>query len=121
MEIYKEFTFEAAHRLPHVPPGHKCGRLHGHSWKITLYARGAVDVHAGWVMDYARIRDIFEPIHQQLDHHYMNEIEGLENPTSEVLAKWIWTRLKPKLPELSKVVINETCTTGCIYAGEESR
>lgn len=118
MEIYKEFTFEAAHRLPHVPPGHKCGRLHGHSWRVSLYVRGEIDGRSGWIMDYARIREIFEPIYRQLDHNYLNDIEGLENPTSEVLAKWIWSKLKPQLPELSKVLINETCTSGCIYEGE---
>ncbi len=118
MEIYKEFVFEAAHRLPNVPPGHRCARLHGHSWKATLYVRGAVDPHAGWVMDYADIRRAFEPLYAQLDHNYLNEIEGLENPTSEVLARWIWRRLKPLLPALSQVVINETCTSGCIYQGE---
>jgi 6-pyruvoyltetrahydropterin/6-carboxytetrahydropterin synthase len=119
MEIYKEFVFEAAHRLPNVPPGHKCARLHGHSWKGTIYVRGRVDAHMGWITDYAEIRRIFDPIHQQLDHNYLNEIEGLENPTSEVLARWIWKRLKPALPGLSRVVINETCTTGCIYQGED--
>jgi len=119
MEIYKEFTFEAAHRLPNVPEGHRCGRLHGHSWKATLYVRGEVGGQSGWVMDFAEIRRIFEPFYRQLDHNYLNEVEGLENPTSEVLARWIWQRLKPLLPGLSRVVINETCTSGCIYAGED--
>ena len=119
MEIYKEFIFEAAHRLPNVPAGHRCARLHGHSWKGTIYVAGPVGEHSGWIMDYAEIRRLFEPIHCQLDHHYLNEIEGFENPTSEVLAKWIWRRLKPQLPALSRIVINETCTSGCIYRGEE--
>lgn len=118
MEIYKEFMFEAAHRLPNVPEGHKCARLHGHSWKGTIYVAGEVDREQGWVMDYADIKKKFRPIYEQLDHHYLNDIEGLENPTSEVLAKWIWDRLKPDLPELTRVVINETCTSGCIYRGE---
>lgn len=120
MEIYKEFVFEAAHRLPNVPPGHKCARLHGHSWKIAIFVRGEVDAHTGWIMDYARIRAIFQPLYEQLDHNYLNDLEGLENPTSEVLAKWIWMKLKPQLPELSKVLINETCTSGCIYQGEDA-
>lgn len=119
MEIYKEFIFEAAHRLPNVPPGHKCARLHGHSWKIALFVCGEVDPRTGWIMDYARIRAIFQPLYEQLDHNYLNDLEGLENPTSEVLAKWIWRKLKPQLPELSKVLINETCTSGCIYRGED--
>ncbi len=119
MEIYKEFMFEAAHRLPNVPEGHKCSRLHGHSWKGGIYVKGEVNPETGWILDYGEIKKIFDPIYQQLDHNYLNEIEGLENPTSEVLAKWIWDRLKPDLPNLSRVVINETCTTGCIYRGED--
>lgn len=119
MQIYKEFIFEAAHRLPNVPEGHKCARLHGHSWKGGIYVEGELDPHTGWIMDYAEIKSVFDPIYDQLDHHYLNDIDGLENPTSEVLAKWIWDRLKPILPELSQVTINETCTTGCIYRGED--
>lgn len=119
MQIYKEFMFEAAHRLPNVPDGHKCSRLHGHSWKGGIYVEGEVDPEMGWIIDFGEIKKIFAPIYDQLDHHYLNDIEGLENPTSEVLAKWIWDRLKPALPELSQVVINETCTTGCIYRGED--
>ncbi len=119
MEIYKEFTLEAAHRLPGVPPGHKCGRLHGHSWKCALHVAGEIDPVAGWVMDFAAIKKIFAPTYELLDHNYLNEIEGLENPTSEVLARWIWRRLKPDLPSLCRVVINETCTSGCIYQGED--
>ena len=119
MEIYKEFRFEAAHRLPNVPDGHKCGRLHGHSFKATVYVRGAVGSDTGWVMDFGHLKDAFEPLYEQLDHHYLNDIAGLENPTSEVLARWIWQKLQPLLPNLSKVVVNETCNTGCIYQGED--
>jgi 6-pyruvoyltetrahydropterin/6-carboxytetrahydropterin synthase len=113
MEIYKQFVFEAAHRLPNVPAGHKCARLHGHSFKGTIYVTGDIDKDTGWIMDFADITKAFKPLHEQLDHHYLNEIEGLENPTSEVLAKWIWRRLKPALPGLSRVEINETCSSGC--------
>lgn len=119
MEIFKEFTFEAAHRLPHVPPGHKCARLHGHSFRITLHVRGAVDPQTGWVMDFADLKRAFQPLYDQLDHNYLNEIEGLDNPTSEQLARWVWRRLRPALPELCRVVIHETCTSGCIYQGED--
>lgn len=119
MEIYKEFIFEAAHRLPNVPAGHRCARLHGHSWRGTIYVRGQIGEQTGWVMDYGDIKRIFAPIYDQLDHNYLNDIEGLENPTSEVLAKWIWGQLKPALPNLSRVLINETCTSGCIYQGED--
>ena len=119
MEIFKEFVFEAAHRLPNVPEGHKCGRLHGHSFRIAIYIDGPVDRTSGWVRDFSEIKDIFAPLYERLDHNYLNEIPGLENPTSEVLAVWVWQELKPLLPELSAVRIHETCTSGCIYRGPE--
>ena len=119
MEIYKEYIFEAAHRLPNVEAGHKCGRLHGHSFKTTIFVSGPVSETSGWIIDYSDISKAFNPIWEQLDHHYLNEIEGLDNPTSEVLVRWIWQRLKPQLPQLSKVLVNETCTSGCIYQGED--
>jgi 6-pyruvoyltetrahydropterin/6-carboxytetrahydropterin synthase len=121
MDIFKEFSFEAAHRLPNVPTGHKCARLHGHSFRVELHVRGPLLEPTGWVMDFADIKAAFKPLEEQLDHHYLNEVEGLENPTSEVLARWIWQRLLPKLPQLTKVVIRETCTSGCIYEGKEAR
>jgi 6-pyruvoyltetrahydropterin/6-carboxytetrahydropterin synthase len=120
MEIFKEFTFEAAHRLPHAPPGHKCARLHGHSFRVELHIVGSVGRESGWVMDFAEIKTAFQPLYDQLDHNYLNEIEGLENPTSERLARWIWRRLRPRLPGLTRVVVRETCTTGCVYAGEDA-
>lgn len=120
MEIFKEFTFEAAHHLPNVPDGHKCRRLHGHSFRVRLYLRGPVGEKSGWVMDFADLKAAFKPLYRQLDHHYLNEIEGLENPTSENIARWIWQRLKPALPQLSRIVLHETCTAGCEYRGEES-
>jgi 6-pyruvoyltetrahydropterin/6-carboxytetrahydropterin synthase len=119
MDIFKEFTFEAAHRLPHVPEGHKCARLHGHSFRVELHVRGPVDPATGWVMDFADIKRAFQPLYDQLDHNYLNEIEGLANPTSEHLARWIWRRLRPRLPGLCRVIIHETCTSGCIYQGED--
>lgn len=117
MEIFKEFTFEAAHHLPNVPAEHKCRRLHGHSFKVAVYVEGSIGEPSGWVMDFADLKQAFEPLYQVLDHHYLNEIEGLKNPTSENLAVWIWQRLKPALPQLSKIVIKETCTSGCVYRG----
>lgn len=119
MEIYKEFTFEAAHRLPHVPHGHKCARLHGHSFRVRVSVRGGLDARLGWVMDFGDLKTAFRPVHEALDHRYLNEIPGLENPTSEVLARWIWDRLKPTLPGLAKVAVRETCTSGCVYRGED--
>lgn len=120
MEIFKEFTIEAAHKLPHVPPDHKCGRLHGHSFHIEIYVKGPVNQEFGWVLDFADIKSGFRAIEEQIDHRYLNEVPGLENPTSENLAHWIWQRMKTSLPSLSKVVVRETCTTGCIYDGRES-
>lgn len=117
MQIYKEFSFEAAHRLPHVPPGHKCGRLHGHTFYVRIDVEGPVDAASGWVMDYADLKKVFQPVYDRLDHYYLNEIKGLENPTSENLARWIWDQLKPVLPPLCQVEIKETCTSGCIYRG----
>jgi 6-pyruvoyltetrahydropterin/6-carboxytetrahydropterin synthase len=117
MEIFKEFTFEAAHRLPNVPAGHKCARLHGHSYRVEIHVAGGVGELSGWVMDFQDIKDAFTPLHEQLDHRYLNEVEGLDNPTSEVLARWIWVRLVDALP-LSYVLVRETCTSGCVYRGE---
>jgi 6-pyruvoyltetrahydropterin/6-carboxytetrahydropterin synthase len=118
MEIFKEFTLESAHHLPNVPEGHKCRRLHGHSFRVRLAVEGDLDPVTGWVMDFADIKAAFEPILKRLDHYYLNEIPGLENPTSEVIAKWIWAELKPKLPMLSEVKLWETCTAGCTYRGD---
>ena len=118
MDIFKVFRIEAAHRLPHVPEGHKCARLHGHSFAVELRVGGTPDAHSGWIMDFGDIKAIFQPIYDQLDHHYLNDIPGLENPTSEMLAIWIWKRLKPLLPALSEIVVHETCTSGCRYRGE---
>lgn len=118
MDIFKQFTFEAAHRLPRVPEGHKCGRLHGHSFRVDVHVAGAPDPKTGWIMDYADIKTAFAPLYEMLDHHYLNDIEGLDNPTSEQLARWIWRRLKPALPEMSEVVVRETCTAGVCYRGE---
>ena len=118
MELYKDFRFEAAHKLPNVPKNHKCARLHGHSFLVRLTVTGEVDIHTGWLMDFDDIKRAFTPLLTQLDHHYLNEIPGLENPTSEILAKWIWDRIKPDLPELASVEIRETCIVGCIYRGE---
>ena len=117
MNIFRVFTIEAAHRLPNVPAGHKCARLHGHSFGIELHVSGDVDARSGWVMDFADLKSAFEPIFAKLDHTYLNEITGLENPTSENLARWIWNEMKPRLPLLSKIIVHETCTSGCSYDG----
>jgi 6-pyruvoyltetrahydropterin/6-carboxytetrahydropterin synthase len=117
LEIFKEFTFEAAHRLPHVPVGHKCHRLHGHSYLVTVYVEGDADGEHGWVRDFADLSCAMAPVLDCLDHRYLNEVDGLDNPTSEVIAAWIWTRLSPSLSDLSQIVLRETCTAGCVYRG----
>jgi 6-pyruvoyltetrahydropterin/6-carboxytetrahydropterin synthase len=117
MQLHKIFQIEAAHRLPNVPEGHKCARMHGHSFRVEIHVEGPVDPKFGWVMDYADIKAAFKPLYDRLDHYCLNDVEGLSNPTSENLAAWIWDRLKPNLPLLSKVVVHETCTAGCSYSG----
>lgn len=112
MQIFKVFQLEAAHLLPNVPTGHKCARLHGHSFRIEIHVEGEPDPELGWVMDFADLKTAFAPLYDQLDHHYLNDIEGLENPTSEMLSRWIFTRLAPRLAGLDKVVVHETCTSG---------
>lgn len=118
MELFKEFTFEAAHRLPNVPSGHKCSRLHGHSYKVQIEVAGPVDADLGWVIDFGDIKAAWRDLDDALDHRYLNEIPGLENPTSELLAVWIWDRLSVALPNLlSAVTVKETCTSGTTYRG----
>jgi len=117
VRLVREFTFEAAHRLPHAPPGHKCGRLHGHSFKVSIVCEGEADPHTGWLIDFAAIKEAFAPLQDRLDHFYLNEVAGLENPTAENLARWIWGRLKPKIDCLSEVHIAETCAARCEYRG----
>jgi 6-pyruvoyltetrahydropterin/6-carboxytetrahydropterin synthase len=116
VNTYREFTFEAAHRLPHVPEGHKCARLHGHSYRLEVHVQGEVDPTTGWVVDFADISAAAMPVIHQLDHYYLNEVPGLENPTSENIARWVWERLAEKLP-LSTILVRETCTSGCVYRG----
>lgn len=120
MEIHREFTFEAAHRLPNVPDGHKCARLHGHSYRVQVHVAGAVAEPTGWVMDFGDLKQAFQPLLEQLDHYYLNEVDGLDNPTSENLAVWIWQRLRPVLNLLTQVDVRETCTSGCTYRGPDA-
>lgn len=116
-EITKSFGFEAAHLLPSVPPDHKCARLHGHSFRVELTVTGPVGPESGWVMDFAELADRWAPLHDLLDHRYLNDIEGLPNPTSERLAVWIWERLIADLPALASVRVHETCTSTATYRG----
>lgn len=118
VRLTKSFSFEAAHWLPNFPDGHKCRRLHGHSFRVDVELTGAVDEHSGVLIDYGQIKEACEPIRAQLDHYCLNDIEGLANPTSELLARWIWTRLRPALPGLTAVTVHETCTSRCEYRGQ---
>jgi 6-pyruvoyltetrahydropterin/6-carboxytetrahydropterin synthase len=118
VELEKDFGLECAHRLPKVPEGHKCARLHGHSFKVTLKVSGEVDPVSGWLQDYADLSRAFASVHDALDHRCLNDVPGLDNPTSEVLARWIWMRIAPELPLLSAVIVAETCTSRCVYRGE---
>jgi 6-pyruvoyltetrahydropterin/6-carboxytetrahydropterin synthase len=120
MDVFRAFTFEAAHHLPNVPDGHKCRRLHGHSYRVEVHVGGDVDPATGMVMDFAEIQGAFEPLRARLDHYYLNDIDGLDNPTSENLARWIWDRLAGALP-LSRIVVRETCTSGVEYRGPRRR
>lgn len=118
VELRKTFQFEAAHWLPRLPKTHKCRRLHGHSFQVEIAVAGECDPRLGWLLDYAEITRRFKPLWARLDHRCLNDVPGLENPTSEMLAAWIWRRLKPRLPELVEVVVAETCTARCVYRGE---
>lgn len=112
-EISRSFSLEAAHRLPHVPADHKCARLHGHSFKVTLHVGGEIDPELGWIIDFADIDRAFAPIHKLLDHNYLNEVPGLENPTSELLARFILERVTLSAGVLKAVSVSETCMSGC--------
>ena len=120
MELFKEFGFESAHSLPNVPEGHKCARLHGHSFRVRVTVAGPVGETSGWVMDFADLKAAVQPTIDALDHRLLNDIDGLENPTSEVLAAWIWDRIAEGLPGLVAVEVRETCTSGCTYRGPDA-
>ncbi|HZZ45196.1 MAG TPA: 6-carboxytetrahydropterin synthase QueD [Tepidisphaeraceae bacterium] len=117
VRLTKTFHFEAAHDLPTFPDGHKCRRLHGHSFRFDVVVAGAVDPAKGYLIDYGDIKKAVEPLVKQLDHYYLNDIAGLSNPTSEVIAMWIYDHLKPALPLLATIIVHETCTSTCEYSG----
>jgi len=118
MEIYKEFAFDPAHFLPHVPDGHKCKEIHGHTYHLRVYIKGSPDKNLGWIMDFKELKDLVNSLVDQVDHKLMNNIHGLENPTAENITIWFWDRLKPMLPLLSRIELKETPTTGVIYDGQ---
>lgn len=118
VRLVKSFDFEAAHWLPCFPEGHKCRRMHGHSFRVDVIVEGEVPEEKGYLVDYADIKRAIEPVRARLDHYVLNEVEGLENPTSEMIARWVFDRLEPALPILAEVVVHETCTSRCHYRGE---
>ena len=117
VRLIRSYHFEAAHRLPHVPPGHKCARIHGHGFGIEIVIKGLVDPTLGWCIDYGEIDAVWEPLYQAFDHHYLNDIPGLENPTSENLARYVWDYFRTRLPNLERVVVMETRDARCEYEG----
>ena len=117
MDIFKKFSIEAARSLPNLTKNHPCRNIHGHSFKVKIVVRGRVNKNTGFVMDFSEIDEAFKPLLDQLDHKYLNDVPGLENPSSENMCQWIWSRLKPKLPSLHKIIIKETESTGCSYKG----
>jgi len=114
--LERTYRFEAAHFLPKVPPGHKCARMHGHTFHIDVAIEGEVDAERGWLIDFADIDAHAHPLIRQLDHQTLNEIDGLANPTSELLAVWLWQRLAA-LPGLAEIAVSETPTSRCVYRG----
>lgn len=119
VELFKDFGFEAAHFLPRVPEGHKCRRLHGHSFRVRVTVCGPVDPHMGWVTDFADVSAVVAPVVAELDHRCLNDIDGLDNPTSEVVARWLWERIGPGLGGLVSIEVRETCTSGVVYRGPD--
>lgn len=118
VRLSKDFIVEAAQSLPKVPAGHKCSRLHGHTFTIEICVEGEVNPETGWLYDHAEISRAMKPIVEQLDHAYLNDIPGLENPTIELMCAWIWNKLTPALPELSEITIHETPAARCSYRGK---
>jgi len=119
VSLTKTMSFDAAHWLPCFPEGHKCRRMHGHTFQLDIIIEGEVDPAVGYLQDFGEVKRIATPICEQLDHHCLNDIPGLEVPTVETLSKWIYDRLKPNLPLLAKIRVHETPTSFAEYAGEE--
>jgi len=118
MQIFKKFTFDSAHFLPNVPEGHKCRNIHGHTYHLSVFIDDKLDPHLNWVMDFSAIYKAIDPIIKSIDHKLMNDIPGLENPTCEQIAIWLWDQIKPQIPQLIKIELNETPTSGVIYTGK---
>ncbi len=114
-EFSQQFILHSAHFLPHVPEGHKCGRLHGHNFKIIFKWEGNP---ATELQEYEHLFEQFQPLYDRLHRRLLNEIEGLENPTSENLSSWLWEKLKTAIPSLTSVTVYETDSVGSLYSGK---
>ncbi len=117
--VHREYRFEAAHFLPRVREGHKCARMHGHSYQVLVVIEGEIDPNLGWVMDFGDLDEVVMPLVNALDHRVLNDLAGLENPTSELLATWMWNQLWPTLPLLVELHVSETPSSRCVYRGPE--
>jgi 6-pyruvoyltetrahydropterin/6-carboxytetrahydropterin synthase len=118
MKIFKQFTFDSAHFLPHVPDGHKCKEIHGHTYRLTIFVEGDLEKTLEWVMDFAEMKGVIDPVVKSIDHKLLNNISGLENPTCEIIAVWLWNKIKPSLPLMTKIELHETPTSGAVYEGK---
>ena len=118
MQIFKQFTFDSAHFLPHVPDGHKCKEIHGHTYRLTVYVEGELEKTLEWVMDFAEMKNVIDPVVKSIDHKLLNNISGLENPTCEIIAVWLWNKIKPEVPLMTKIELHETPTSGAVYEGK---
>nr|WP_294895218.1 6-carboxytetrahydropterin synthase QueD [uncultured Pedobacter sp.] len=117
MIIYKQFTFDAAHYLPNVSESHKCRKVHGHTYHLTLFFEGEIDPHLGWIVDFSEIKKVVKPILASVDHQFLNEVQGLKNPTCELISVWLWDKIKPLITQLKRIELKETPTSGAIYEG----
>jgi 6-pyruvoyltetrahydropterin/6-carboxytetrahydropterin synthase len=118
MTIFKQFSFDSAHFLPCVPEGHKCKQIHGHTYQLTIFMDGPIHTELAWVADFADVKQVVSPIVDMVDHKLLNEVPGLENPTCELLAVWLWNKIKALVPQLSKIELWETPTSGVVYEGK---
>jgi 6-pyruvoyltetrahydropterin/6-carboxytetrahydropterin synthase len=114
IELFKEFTFEAAHKVPGYSD------IHGHSFRVELFMRGEAEGTYGWATSLTHVEPPIHEVQRRLDHRFLNEIEGLEVPSLENIARWIWQRLDNQVPGLDRVVVRRGCSghgDGCIYRG----
>jgi 6-pyruvoyltetrahydropterin/6-carboxytetrahydropterin synthase len=118
MILFRQFSFDSAHFLPNVPDGHKCKEIHGHTYRMVMYLEDNLHTDKGWVMDFGEIKELVAPIIDSIDHKLLNNIEGLENPTCELITVWLWNKIKPLIPILKKIELHETPNSGAIYEGK---